>query len=52
MLYKKKDGKKKEFHKKKKTGKTYIVGDWLCGGINPRYHKVVHGPHRLRWPDP
>ena len=25
--YKKKDG--KEFHKKKKNGKAYIVGDWL-----------------------
>jgi hypothetical protein len=23
-----------------------------CGGINPRYHKMVHGPHRLRWPSP
>jgi hypothetical protein len=19
------------------------------GGINPRYHKMVHGPHHLRW---
>ena len=25
--YKKKDG--KDFHKKKKNGKAYIVGDWL-----------------------
>ena len=25
----KKDGKKKDFHKKKKNGKAYIVGDWL-----------------------
>jgi hypothetical protein len=23
-----------------------------CGGINPRYHKMVHGPHHLRWPGP
>jgi hypothetical protein len=21
-----------------------------CGGINPRYHKMIHGPHHLRWP--
>jgi hypothetical protein len=28
-LYKKKDGKRKEFHKKKKGDKAYIVGDWL-----------------------
>jgi hypothetical protein len=23
-----------------------------CGGINSRYHKMVHGPHHLRWPGP
>jgi hypothetical protein len=27
--YKKRDGKKRDFHKKKKSGKAYIVGDWL-----------------------
>jgi chromosome segregation ATPase len=27
--HKKNNGKKKEFHKKKKNGKAYIVGDWL-----------------------
>ena len=27
--YKKKDGKNKEFHKKKKNDKAYIIGDWL-----------------------
>jgi hypothetical protein len=23
-----------------------------CVGVNPGYHKMVHGPHRLRWPGP
>jgi hypothetical protein len=23
-----------------------------CGDINPRYHKMVHGPHHLRWSGP
>ena len=27
--YKKRDGKKRDFHKKKKSGNAYIVGDWL-----------------------
>ena len=27
--YKKRDGKKRDFHKKKKSGKAYIIGDWL-----------------------
>ena len=27
--YKNRDGKKRDFYKKKKSGKAYIVGDWL-----------------------
>jgi hypothetical protein len=31
-------------------GSKKTVKEAWCGGINPRYHKMVYGPHHLRWP--
>ena len=49
--YKKKDGKKKEFHRMKKNGKAYIVGDWLTDIESSSAHPMMKVRMRTRrWP--